>query len=297
MDTNILSKSTLSPTIDSLIKNGLIWHSEQSDSAQSDSAQSDSAQSDSAQYKYNSAQREKDCIKEASNYIPAKSLHDNVNLEIVNLKEIVTYLTRGTIHEWISNNTRIKSVSELPRGVIAVIACSIYLSFQLTSSHTNNTKKIIWLGEDTWPSPLFLASVYNLFYTQIHKKICSEDIFNNALFIKTNNRKEKIKTMRTLLSSSAVSLVISSVSNLLFKESLILQQAAANGGSVGFILRPWQEKNKQSAANTRWEVTPTIPPTKYLNCFSQSWNIRLQKKKGIQPSRTTWQICHKLHLT
>jgi len=210
-------------------------------------------------------------------------------------------LARGAIHEWFSDggDEGEPAWEGLPteRGVL-VQAALIHLARQSLGSlsleeppgwrgeksrgtglHSSSgtglrpVGRVLWIGRRCWPYPAALAHGGD------------RRLLEASIFVDAAEQGERVWAIDLALRSPGVAAVVADASGIGMAESRRLQLAAAAGGSLGLLARPWRERGEISAARTRWRVSPR--PTSGRH---PQWTVELLRCKGVQPaSEDAWR--------
>lgn len=130
--------------------------------------------------------------------------------------------------------------------------------------------RVLWIGRRCWPYPAAM--------------VCGDDrrLLEASVFVETGDGREACPTVWAIdlaLRCPGVAAVVADGSGIGMAESRRLQLAAASGGSLGLLARPWRERGEISAARTRWLVTPR--PTSGRH---PQWTVELLRCKGVRPA-------------
>jgi hypothetical protein len=180
----------------------------------------------------------------------------------------------GSVHEWF---TRTKAKNERYTPPLTLIAQLLDATFSSTGSSgtglsgASQQKYILWIGEESWPTPYLLAH--------------SSHLLSHSLFIKTPTEKLKLWAFDTGLHSPGIGAVVGYCKNLRFSLSQRFLLAAKANNSLAMIFRPFAEQRAPSAVSGRWLVEPAA-----TQGDAPTWKVEILKSKGAMPEKTHWVL-------
>jgi len=159
-------------------------------------------------------------------------------------------LMRGAIHEWFTEGGSPLCVLEhlakrAGRAAIDASGCGA----------------VMWIGRACWPYPWAMA----------HDGV---ELLNEALWVDPPDIGTRLWATDLAARCSGVAAVIADGSELTMAATRRLQLAAQSGGTLVLLSRPGRERDRLSAATTRWLIRPARSPT-----GRPRWEIRLIRCK------------------
>jgi hypothetical protein len=183
-------------------------------------------------------------------------------------------LPRAAIHEWFSDTGLLpgglgdtaRDTGQKPGATwLPPLTPILHLARQAAATSPN---PIVWIGRRIWPYPV----------------VCGPELLERSIFIDAADLSERAWATDVSLRCSSIAAVIADGTAFTMSATRRLQLGAAEGGTLGLILRPPHELRQLSAAQTRWLVSPSPHP-------SPRWTLRLLRSKGTKlPSHTTWTL-------
>lgn len=182
-------------------------------------------------------------------------------------------LRRGAVHEWIGLAEDPGAGGSSSDGWTPALSVLQHLA-QRSIGEERGTW-LAWVGRAVWPSGHALMRA-------------DAGLIERSLFVDAPDSRARLWAIDLVLRSEAFACVVADGSGLTTAATRRLQLAAEEGGSLGHLARPPNERRTLSAASTRWLLTRRASAEEF-----QRWSVELLRCKGAHPdprTPTSWML-------